>query len=172
MKVYLASWFASKDDMSVRAEQLRASGIEVTSRWLQETVKPTTQIKDVADNYLRETAQIDIEDILAADTVVLNVPSAEDLKREDMPISSWARGGRHFEAGFQYATMYFFHSMPAYVRTLGSRRLILVGHKENVFHYLDGVLGNGFPTIETFSTWEEARTYLLELSKPVRIMHY
>lgn len=168
MKVYLASWFASKDEMKIRAEDLRANGIEVTSRWLEEKVAGTVQIHEVADDYLRETAQVDIHDILLANTVVLNVPSAEQLKTADIPVASWARGGRHFEAGFQYATMMFYWNMPEDIRNRGDRNLILVGHKENVFHYLDDFDLNGLadgytlPEIQTFDTWEEAKAAIIQ----------
>ena len=166
-KVYIASWFASKDEMKKKAEELRANGIEVTSRWLEEKVAGTVQIKDVEDDYLRETAQFDIEDILQANVVVLNVPSAEDLKKPDVPISSWARGGRHFEAGFQYATMLFYWCLPDLIRDRGNRYLILVGHKENVFHFLDSIEKNKYadsirlPVIHTYETWDAAQKALV-----------
>lgn len=168
MKVYLASWFASLLAMRDRAAELRAEGIEVTSRWLEEKVKPTVQIKDVEDDYLRETAMVDIHDILIATTVVLNIPSAEDLKALDIPTASWARGGRHFEAGFHYATMMFLEYLPQHIQDRGQRELLLVGHKENVFHYLDGVMqlrADGFklPKITTFDTWEQAKNYLVNV---------
>jgi hypothetical protein len=172
VRAYLASWFASKDDIKARAHELRAAGIEVTSRWLEEKVAGTVQIQDVEDEYLRETAKVDIHDLILADTVVLNVPSAEELKSIDIPTASWARGGRHFEAGFPYAMMVFFLYMPNSIRERGTRRLILVGHKENVFHYLDDITLNGravgfsLPPITTFSTWEDARTYLINTSIP------
>lgn len=169
MRVYLASWFASLQVIKQRAEELRANGIQVTSRWLEEKVKPTVQIKDVEDDYLRETAMVDIHDILIADTLVLNVPSEEDLKTTDIPLSSWARGGRHFEAGFHYATMMFLKYLPESIQNRGPRQLLLVGHKENVFHYLDGVLpfkadGISLPSIVTFDTWEEAKANLIAKS--------
>lgn len=170
MRVYLASWFNSKDSMSTRATELRAAGIEVTSRWLEETVSSNVQIKDVSEAYLRETAQVDIEDILLANVVVLNIPSAEDLKSPDMPIASWARGGRHFEAGFHYATMMFRDYLPNKIKLRGYRKLVLVGHKENVFHYLDG-LNNLYadnvelPEISVFNTWEKAKDHLIKLSE-------
>ena len=153
--------------MQLRAEELRAEGIEVTARWLKETVPGTAQIKDVKPDYLRETAKIDIEDILFANVVVLNVPSTEDLEAYNIPISSWARGGRHFEAGFQYATIMLFQYLPDFIRSRGARRLVLVGHKENVFHFLDNLEKNGaidgldLPEILTFETWKEAKEHLI-----------
>ncbi len=171
MKVYLASWFQSLPEMRQRAEELRTNGIEVTSRWLEERVKPTTQINDVSEEYLRDTAMVDIHDILLANVVVLNVPSAEQLKDPTMPIASWARGGRHFEAGFQYATMVFYNFLPWSVNNRGTRQLILVGHKENVFHYLDDLKLNGrafgfeLPVVPCFDTWEDAKQYLFHQQK-------
>lgn len=170
MKVYLASWFASKDEMNDRAAGLRSEGIEVTSRWLEERVKPTVTIQEVADDYLRETAVVDVHDILIADTFVLRVPSAEELKTLDIPIASWARGGRHFETGFHYATMMFWAYLPEHIRARGPRSLIVVGHKENVFHYLDGVLamradGFSMPAIHQFDTWEEAKKFMVATHK-------
>lgn len=166
MKVYLASWFASKDDIKKRAERLEANGIEVTSRWLDEQIKGTTNISEVSDNYLRETAKVDIEDILLANILVLNVPSAEEISTIDIPIASWARGGRHFETGFFYATMVFFNQISKYLTNKAPRMLILVGHRENVFHYLDGLnsprADNYYlPTIELFETWELAEKFLV-----------
>jgi hypothetical protein len=174
MKVYIASWFASKDAMKQHAQDLRALGIEITSRWLEEKVAGNIQIKDVADDYLRETAQIDIEDILSASIVVLNVPSVEDLKAADIPVSSWARGGRHFESGFQYALMMLSQYLPTRIQDRGHRRLMLVGHKENVFHYLDGIKdiqadGIDLPSILTFETWAEAKKCLTELTADERL---
>lgn len=171
MKVYLASWFASINETKKKADELRAVGIEVTSRWLEETIKPTTQIQDVELDYLRETAKVDLHDILIADTVVLNVPSFEELKDPTIPLSAWARGGRHFEAGFQYATMVFFYNLPSHIFDKGTRRLILVGRRENVFHYLDSLSRNGrafdmmLPEIPCFDTWEEAKNYLVEIAE-------
>lgn len=173
MKVYLASWFASLHDMRKRADELRANGIEVTSRWLEEKVKPSVAITDVEDNYLRETAAIDIEDVMLANYVVLNVPSHEELKTLDVPVASWARGGRHFEAGFQYATMMFYPFLQ-FLHKIGPRGLIVVGRRENVFHYLDGVNKtlkamnfSELPQIPLFTTWDGARDYLITLSRQV-----
>jgi hypothetical protein len=166
MRVYLASWYASRDDMKIRAAELREAGIEVTSRWLEEVNSATSSIKDNSEDYLRDTAYIDVEDVLLADTVVLNVPSQKDLATYNISVGNWARGGRHFEAGFQYATMLFFNYLPSSMKERGKRQLILVGHKENVFHYLDGTKrvtleGCTPPAIQICETWEEAKAYLV-----------
>ena len=171
MRVYLASWYSSREEMAKRGTELRALGIEVTSRWLEEGINTKASIKDVAEDYLRDTAAVDIEDILIADTVVMNVPSELVLEAEDIPLASWARGGRHFEAGFQYALMVFYHYLPAILKG-NVRRLILVGHRENVFHYIDGVkpltaLGFKLPEIPTFETWEETKAFMVKHSEKV-----
>lgn len=165
-KVYLASWFANRDVMRQRADDLRQLGIEVTARWIAETIKKDAQTEEVPDDYLRETARVDIEDILRADTVILNVPGPEDLNIGQVTLSMWARGGRHFEAGFQYATMMLFNYLPGTLQDVGERRLILIGHRENVFHFLDGVqslkaLGFNLPKIELFNTWNDALTQFI-----------
>ncbi len=171
MKVYLASWFASKEEIKKRAGELQAVGIEVTSRWLDEKIKGTVQIKDVAEDYLRETAQVDIQDILLANVLVLNVPTEDDLKFVGLPVATWARGGRHFESGFHYATMVFFEYLPEKIKNYGARCLILVGHRENVFHYLDNIKVNGLsdgfklPEIHTFETWDLAKEFLTNAAK-------
>lgn len=174
MKVYLASWFASLFEIRKRAEELRAEGIEVTSRWLEENTHPYSQISDLTEEFLRETSGVDINDILQASVVVLNVPSDNDLKDPSMTTSGWARGGRHFESGLQYATMLFFKYLPSWIKERGTRRLIVVGHRENVFHYLNDLKKNGLadsfelPEILYFDTWELTKAYLVEISKNER----
>lgn len=139
MKVYIASWFASKNKIRKKAEELRKHGIEVTSRWINETIPGNATVASVSEDYLRETAIIDIEDILAADTVVLITPTKKDYKT--IPKPSWARGGRVFESGFQYGLMLA-------SRFRKGRRLVIVGPKENVFHWLSEV--EHFPDWKSF----------------------
>lgn len=171
MRVYLASWFNSIEEIRTRATELRASGVEVTSRWLEETVKADCQIKDVSEAYLRETARADVEDVLKANIVVLNTPSPEELKSTEMPTSSWARGGRHFEAGLHYATMMLFPYLPSWISNRGLRELVLVGHRENVFHHLDENLPNPhadnltMPPIKLTRTWAEAKEYIVRKAR-------
>lgn len=174
MKVYLASWFNSKELINTRATELRNAGIEVTARWLDEKIASNVQVKDVPADYLLETAETDIQDILLANVVVLNIPSVGDLSNPDMPTASWARGGRHFESGFHYATMLFFHFLPNRIRDRGPRQLVLVGEKENVFHYLNGIKqvfadGLELPAITQFYTWNAAKEYLITQHASVTI---
>lgn len=177
MKVYLASWYASRPEMKLRAEELRATGIEVTSRWVEEHTSTTATTAEVGDDYLRETAAIDLEDVMKANVVVLHVPSEHDLRTVNITMANWARGGRHFEAGAQYMMMLLFNYLPYTIQKVGPRSLILIGHRENVFHYFDGVnkslkaLGFDLPEIPVFSTWEEAKVYLAELSQATQPLY-
>ncbi len=136
MRCYLASWFGNKTRLKKKVKLLSKHGIIVTSRWLDENVAQTVGIKDVTKNHLIETSRIDIEDIDSADVVVLVTPKKKDLKR--ISKTGWARGGRHFETGYQYALMT--HLYP-------KKRLIILGPKENVFHWL--------PEVEHASSWHE-----------------
>jgi len=131
MKVYLAAWFSSKNETLAKAEELRACGIEVTSRWLDEKVAPATLMSDVTEDYLTQTAQIDIQDIDAADALVLLT-----VDPENGPCHR--RGGRHFESGYAAGR---------------GKTLIICGPKENVFHYTPGV--------QQFDTWQETKEFLL-----------
>src|SRR5271170_398584 len=119
MKVYLAGMFSTIATRKAQAAELRALGIEVTSRWIDETVPHNVSMKDVPDEYHRETSQADIQDILNADAFIMFVPSAMELI--EAPVLNSSRGGRHFEMGFAYAL---------------NKPIFVCGPKENVFHHL------------------------------------
>jgi hypothetical protein len=112
MKVYLASRYSTKDLMNTYAQELRASGIEVTSTWLEETHGPNTQLQDVRDEELAGYAEADLRDVYRAEWLVFFSVD---------PTIPVARGGRHVEFG--------------YALGLG-RKILVVGPKENIFHYL------------------------------------
>lgn len=155
MKVYLASMFSDKDRILARGKELAEMGIESTSRWASETVPHNVTIQDCTEDYLRETAVADLEDILRADKVVLVVPEPELLI--NATVASSSRGGRHFESGFVYGLVV------QQLRDGGkpTRELIILGKKENVFHYLDGLkLAQGYPTIKIIETWDAVKSYL------------
>ena len=155
--VYIASMFADKDRVAMRAKELESVGIGCTSRWAQEAVPHNVGMKDLPDEYHRETAAIDLDDILAADTLVLTVPEPQMLVNATVGASS--RGGRHFESGFIYGLIL------AQVRDGGkpTRELIVMGKPENVFHMLDGVgAASRYPAIRRFETWDEVKKFLME----------
>jgi hypothetical protein len=158
MKVYIASMFSDKDRVVARGNELAELGIESTSRWASETVPHNVTLKDCTDDYLRETAVADVEDILRADKVVLTVPEPQLLV--DATVAASSRGGRHFESGLVYGLIL------AQARDGGrpTRELIILGKKENVFHYLDGLgVAERYPAIRIFATWDEVKQYLYEV---------
>lgn len=154
MRVYIASFFADKDRVAKRATELNGLGIECTMRWPYENAPHTATITDFPDEYFRETAVFDIEDILAADKLVLTVPTQEQLSR--LTLDAASRGGRHFESGFMYGLI-----MCSCTAGGNARELILLGPRENVFHFLDGEsLTKNYPVIRQFDTWEQVKEYL------------
>lgn len=115
MKVYLAAQYHRKEEIRKYADDLRHIGHEVTSSWLEEPHAPTTQLIDLTDQQHRDYAIQDIVDIVQADSLVFfSVPDTELT----------VRGGRHVEFGYALA-----RGIP----------IIVVGPKENIFHYLKGI---------------------------------
>ena len=46
------------------------------------------------------------------------------------------------------------------------RQLVLLGRRENVFHFLDGQdEAKAYPAIVQLDTWEEMKAYLVRVSK-------
>ncbi len=155
MRVYIASMFSDKDRVLARGEELASLGIECTSRWASESVPHNVTLAQCTDEYLRETAVADIQDILKADVVVLTVP--EDKLLVDATVASSSRGGRHFESGFVYGLAVA--QMMDGARP--TRELVVLGKRENVFHYLDGTnTTDAFPAIKVIATWEGVKNYL------------
>lgn len=132
MKVYLASRYSTKEQMAIYAAELRANGIGVTSRWIDEPHSsnigglPTSILS--AEEILK-LAEDDIEDVRKADLLVF---FSVDPK---IPV---ARGGRHVEFG--------------YALGLG-KPILVVGPRENIFHYL--------PQIKFVQNFQEALDFLL-----------
>jgi hypothetical protein len=155
--VYIASMFSDKDRVKQRASELALRGIACSSRWAEETVPHNVTIQECKDEYLTETAVIDIDDILSADKVVLTVPENDLLV--DATVAASSRGGRHFESGLFYGII-----LAAFLAGKDSgRELIILGKKENVFHFLDGKgVAKKYPAIRVIANWEELKTYLLE----------
>lgn len=160
MRVYIASMFSDKDRVVTRAKELASLGIECTSRWASETIPHNVTMQDCKDDYLRETAVVDIVDIIRADILVLTVPEPQLLV--DATVATSSRGGRHFESGFMYGLMF-----AAYERCeTPTQELVILGRKENVFHCLDGKgVTAEYPAIKMFATWDEVKGYLLMRSK-------
>ena len=157
MNVYLASMFSDKDRVKARAAELALCGIACTSRWAEEKVPHNVKMSDCKDEYLRETAVIDLDDILVADKVVLTVPEPELLV--EATIAAASHGGRHFESGFIYGLIV----AAVMDGCKPQRELIILGKPENVFHMLDGIgAASRYPTIKNFPTWGQVKQYLKE----------
>ena len=155
MKVYIASMFADKDRVLARGKELADLGIECTSRWAAEAVPHNTTLKDCTEEYLRETAVADVQDILRADVVVLTIP--DDKMLVEATVSAASRGGRHFESGLVYGLIL----AQALDGGKPTRELIILGKKENVFHYLDGLgVTSIYPARIVLPTWGAVKDYL------------
>lgn len=126
MKVYLAARYSRREQLKELAAELERMGHTVTSRWLEtEWVNRPDQSSAAPPEYRQKYAAIDLEDVRAADVVISFTESPGD----------GSRGGRHVEFGYALA--------------LG-KRMIVVGHRENLFHE--------HPTVEFFgSTWDMLR---------------
>lgn len=115
MKVYLAAPYSAKDLIKGYANELRASGVEVTSSWLDEPHKPNTQMHDLTHEEHQGYAVRDVQDVQVADILVLFTDSTKTI----------IRAGRHVEFGIAVQ-----RKIPIYV----------VGDLyENIFHHLPGV---------------------------------
>lgn len=139
MKIYLASRYSRREELCQYRKVLQALGHEVTSRWLDgahQISDSGTPIGDDGEALVEgdgdspecaamraRFAREDVEDVRKSDCVI---------SFTEPPRSNSNRGGRHVEFGLAYA--------------LG-KRLIVVGYRENVFHWISSVM--------FFKTFEE-----------------
>lgn len=135
--VYTAGPFAWQAKLRSYASELQAGGLVVNARWLTESTSALVKNAELPESYARKTAVLDVEDILASDALLLFTIGESQFS--SFSVDSLARGGRHFETGLAYA--------------LGKKVIVCGEFKENVFHNLKDV--------SYYSTWEEARHYLL-----------
>lgn len=157
MIAYIASMFSDKDRVVNFGKELEALGIKCTSRWAYETVPHNAEMRDVPDEYHRETAAADLTDILTSNVLIEIVPSAEMLTNSTVTAAS--RGGRHFEMGLFYGMM--LKEQAEFGHT--TKKLLVLGKKENIFHHLNGAgLTAEFPVIKHFDTWEQLKQHLSE----------
>lgn len=133
MKVYLAAPYQMKETIKERAEQVRALGIEVTSRWLEEPHKPATQLNELTHEEHRAYATQDIEDVIAADVMVFFTDQTKAI----------VRAGRHVEFGVAVAINKLIRPMSI---------LVVGSNHENIFHHLEGV--------RHFQSWTDAKNEL------------
>lgn len=152
MKIYLASRYSRREELCGYREQLQAEGHEVTSRWLNGKHQISDAGVPISDSgealvegddgssthcaaQLRQHfAAEDIEDVQAAECIV---------SFTEPPRSGHSRGGRHVEFGIGLGLAMAGETPPL---------LIVVGHRENLFHWL--------PCVAFYATWEEALSEL------------
>lgn len=111
MKIYLAARFSRQLELRGYADQLRANGHIVTSRWLGQHDESTYE--ELTPEGCRKCGEHDVFDVAQADCLISFT--------EPLHVPNTSRGGRHVEFGIALA--------------LG-KQLHLVGPKENVFHHL------------------------------------
>jgi nucleoside 2-deoxyribosyltransferase len=110
MIAYVAAPFKRKPEAKKFAQELERYGVQVTSRW--HTTHPDTDDPEG----LAQQARDDLDDIDQADTFIL------------LNFKGWlmeGQGGKHVETGYALAK---------------GKRVIIVGKRWNVFHYLPEVL--------------------------------
>ena len=126
---YLAARYSRRVELAEYADQLRALGHQVTSRWLlgqhqadELEIAAAGQVDQVPE-FARRFAEEDIEDVTFADVVVAF---------SEPPRSTASRGGRHVEFGMALGWVL------AGYRSLdgGRRQVVVIGQRENVFHCL------------------------------------
>ena len=140
MRIYLAARYTRREELCRYRDTLRAMGHDVQARWLDGKHQISDKGQPIGDHgeaiveghdasqrnaELRaKFAQDDFEDVTGADAVI---------SFTEPPRSQANRGGRHVEYGVALA--------------LG-KRLLVVGHRENLFHWL--------PQAEFYETPEAA----------------
>ena len=139
--IYLAARYSRYPEMQTSAIELMRAGHIITSRWIW----GSHQISDEAledQAHEAQRCQFAIEDLTDLECANCLISFTE------VPRASTSRGGRHTEFG------YALHSRREHDRTKGSYmmragryyRLIVIGHRENVFHCV--------PEVEFYSSWD------------------
>jgi len=118
MRIYLASRYSRRVEMLCIRSKLEALGHTVISRWLEtEWVNRPNQSSAAPPEYREKYALIELEDIDKC-TLMINFT-------EPPGIANAGRGGRHVEFGYALAK---------------KKTIIVVGHRENLFHEHPSVL--------------------------------
>lgn len=141
MRIYLAARYGRREELCVYREQLQALGHEITSIWLNGQHQISDSGIPIGDG---GEALIEGDDGSTSDhaAALRNRFAVEDFRNvmecdlliafTEPPRSTASRGGRHVELGLALGMM---------------KRVAVVGHRENIFCWLENVL--------FFPTWEE-----------------
>jgi hypothetical protein len=127
MKVYLAASWSRQVEMKQLSLELKAMGIGVTSRWLDEAEKTNAS----RDRHRRNMAVNDANDVRAADVLVrftderVRLDGDYEVLKDTLVRASLATGARMFETGLAWGA-----GIP----------IIVVGGHQNVFDYLPNII--------------------------------
>lgn len=142
MKIYLASRYSRREELCVYRKELETRGHVVTSRWLNGSHQISDKGVPIGDHGEKLVEGDSGADSREADELRQHFVTEDcaDVKAADLIISFTEpprsalgnRGGRHVEFGMAVAW---------------NKELIVVGYRENLFHYL--------PRVTFFATWTE-----------------
>jgi hypothetical protein len=147
MRIYLAARYSRREELCGYRKELEAMGHEVRARWLDgqhqisdagvpigDSGEALVESDDVDGSRAAELrarfAQHDWEDVIGADLVI---------SFTEPPRTSGSRGGRHVEFGIALAR---------------GARVIVVGYRENLFHWL--------PCVCFAHTWGDLRSLMAQ----------
>jgi hypothetical protein len=155
MNIYLAARYSRRLELCGYREQLRAMGHIVDAVWLngehqisnegtpigetgealvEGSLRPGGEASERADRLRVKFAQDDYRDVMTCDLCI---------SFTEAPRSDKGRGGRHVEFGIALGMM---------------KRVWVVGHRENIFHWLEDV--------RFFETWEACVATLEATANP------
>ena len=154
VRAYLAAPFAFQPRMRMYAQELRALGMQVTSRWLDEKVSLTTEVTELSEDYCAETAFMDIKDIAESNVFILFTPTDEELANPDISKKAWARGGRHFETGLACGMRLVNALLTGMEHTYPV--ILVCGPRENIFYAQEHIVRH--------DNWDQTVSYLLRLA--------
>ena len=178
--IYLAGRYVRREELCRYADDLRAAGHEVTSRWLLGEHQWDGGAVEIARAYENGEnppeavgfAQDDVEDLARSEVVI----SFTETPRETFTEAD-VRAALAYPVGDPSMHGYEIWDMGAAVKALNrtagkaarggrhvefgmgwawGKRLIVVGPRENVFHLL--------PTVEQFDSWPDALAALADLA--------
>lgn len=149
MKIYLAARYGRQAEIRRYRDELIAAGHLVTARWLDEGPEDAEAGKESAPKWA-EYGEMALFDLLDSDCSI-------HFTEGPAGVPGKTRGGKHTEFGI--ALMLCNHANTAMQFRRGDdwlpplpHRIIVVGHRENVFHWL--------PEVEFYPAWEQARAAL------------
>lgn len=137
---YLAGRYCRRAELAEYAEQMKAAGHLITSRWLS---------GDHDDMDDAECSRIDMDDVYNAQNL---------LAFTENPRSVVSRGGRHVELGIAIGAMFYGHpwGMPTKLGSQrfynGDRGIYVVGPIENIFYASTVAITGVYRSFEDFYT--------------------